>query len=73
MYAIGNDCNTVKPRYFESQSYESPGFFELYPKSGQKVHCIAPKIIRLFRVSKIRKFEHEVRSRASDNFLNLIV
>ena len=48
------DKSTVKPRYFESQSYESPGFFELYPKSRQKVHCIAPKIIRLFRVSEIR-------------------
>ena len=64
---------TVKPLYFESGSFESPGFFELYPKSRQKLHCIAPKIVWLFRVSKIQKFEHEYRSRASDIFLNLIV
>ena len=41
---------TVKPRYFESQSYESPRFFELYPKSGQKVHCIATSNYRDFTV-----------------------
>ena len=64
---------TVKPCYFESRSYENPGFFELYPKSRQKLNFIVPKIVPLFRVSKIRKFEHEGQSRASDNLLNLIV
>ena len=45
---------TVKPRYFESRSYESPGCFELYRKYRQKLQCIAPKIVWLFRVLKIR-------------------
>ena len=66
-------CYTVKPCYFESRSYENPGFFQLYPKSRQKLNFIAPKIVPLYRVSKIRKFEHEGQSRASDNLLNLIV
>ena len=65
--------NTVKPHYFESQSYEGPRFFKLYPKSRQELHCIAPKIVGLFLVSKIRKCEHKGLSRASDNFPNLIV
>ena len=46
---------------------------EMYPKSRQKLHCIAPIIVWLFRVLKIRKFEHEYQSRALDNFLNSIV
>ena len=44
----------VKPPYFQSRSFKSPKYFELNQKSRQKLHCIAPKIVRLFRVSKIR-------------------
>ena len=47
-----NIITTVKPCYFESRSYENPGFFELYPKSRQKLNFIAPKIVRYFESRK---------------------
>ena len=61
-----------KTSYLKFWSFESPKYFKLHPKSRQKIYCIAPKIVGLFQVSKIQKFEHEYQSWA-DNFLNLIV
>ena len=53
------ELHTVKPPYFESRSFKSPEYLELYQKSRQKLCCIAAKIAWLFQVSKFRKFEHK--------------
>ena len=39
---------TVKPPYFRCRSFENPRIFEMYPKSWQKLHCIAPELVWLF-------------------------
>ena len=62
-----------KTLLFRVSIIREPWVFELYLKARQKPHCITPKIVWLFPVSKIRKFEHEGWSGASDNFLPLTV